>query len=159
MAVHQVRQRGSRGSAAPYDPWRDLCENWPGIQVIEEAMSGRLLGELRYPVIALRAGTTAAQRRCTLTHEIVHLERGLRDCGPWADREERQVHAEVARRLIRTEGLARAVRNLGGTDDAGALAQALDVDLETLRVRLALLSGAERAYIASASVRELWSVA
>jgi hypothetical protein len=159
MVVEQARQRGSRVSSTPYDPWRDLCENWPGIQVVVEVMSGRLLGELRYPVIALRAGTTAAQRRCTLTHEIVHLERGLRDCGPWAAREERQVHAEVARRLIRIEDLACAIRHLGGADDTSALAQALDVDRETLRLRLMLLSGAERAYIASGGVRELWSVA
>jgi hypothetical protein len=164
MVVEHARHRRSRASSAPYDPapydpWRDLGENWPGIQVVVEVMSGRLLGELRYPVIALRAGTTAAQRRCTLTHEIVHLERGLRDCGPWAEREERQVHAEVARRLIRTEDLACAIRYLGGGDDTAALAQALDVDRETLRLRLALLSRAERAYIASRGVRELWSVA
>jgi hypothetical protein len=158
MIVERPRQIRSTPSAA-YDPWRDLHDNWPGIQVVIEAMSGRLLGELRYPVIALRAGTTAAQRRCTLAHEIVHLERGLRDCGLWAAREERQVHAEAARRLIRAEDLAAAIRNLGGADDVGALAQALDVDLETLRLRLVLLSPAERAYIGSGGVHELWSVA
>ena len=56
-----------------YDPWRDLAVHWPDVEVRIEPMTGSLLGVLRYPVIVLRAGTSAAQRRCTLTHEIVHL--------------------------------------------------------------------------------------
>jgi len=127
--------------------------------VIIEQMSGRLLGELRYPIIALRAGTSAAQRRCTLAHEIVHLERGLGDCGLWAAREELHVHAEASRRLIRLVDLARAIRDAGGAHDVVALAQALDVDLETLRLRLRLASPAELAQLTSGAVGELWSVA
>jgi Zn-dependent peptidase ImmA (M78 family) len=142
-----------------YDPWRDLRDNWPELRVVIEPMRGRLLGELRYPVIALRAGTTAAQRRCTLAHELVHLERGIRDCGPWAEREERYVHAEVARRLIATDDLARAIRDVGGTHDIAAVAAALDVDRQTLRVRLAQVTAAERLAIGGAAVRDLWSVA
>jgi hypothetical protein len=111
-----------------------------------------LLGELRYPLIALRAGTSAAQRRCTLTHEIVHLERGVRDCGPWQAREEMHVHREVARRLIDVATLARAVRFLGGDDDRAALACALDVDAETLALRLKLLSSHERSVVRAASL-------
>ena len=146
-----------------YDPWLDLRENWPHLHVVVEPMAGRLLGELRYPVIALRAGTTAAQRRCTLTHEIVHLERGVRDCGPWTDREERHVHAEVARRLVTTEQFVRAVREVGGIQGGPAdllrLAQALDVDRETMRVRLSLVTAAERRRVRALRLPELWSVA
>src|SRR4051812_11136095 len=98
-----------------YDPWHDLAVNWPDVEIVIEPMGGRLLGVLRYPIIALRAGTSAAQRRCTLTHEIVHLERGVGDCGPWSGREELQVHREVARRLIPIDELAAAVRELGGS--------------------------------------------
>jgi hypothetical protein len=130
-----------------YDPWHDLAVNWPEIEVVIEPMGGRLLGVLRYPVIALRAGTSAAQRRCTLTHEIVHLERGVAECGPWSDREELLVHREVARRLIPLADLAAAVRNLGGTAVLAELAQALDVDLETARLRLDMLTSAELAAI------------
>lgn len=147
----------------PYDPWVDLRENWPHLHVVVEPMAGRLLGELRYPVIALRAGTTAAQRRCTLTHEIVHLERGVRDCGPWNGREERHVHAEVARRLVSTEQFVRAVREVGGIQGGPAdvlrLAHALDVDRETMRVRLALVTPAERRRVRALRLPELWSVA
>lgn len=147
----------------PYDPWLDLRENWPHLHVVVEPMAGRLLGELRYPVIALRAGTTAAQRRCTLTHEIVHLERGVRDCGPWTDREERHVHAEVARRLVTSEQFVRAVREVGGIQggvaDVLRLAHVLDVDRETMRVRLALVTPAERRRVRALRLAEVWSVA
>jgi hypothetical protein len=147
----------------PYDPWLDLREHWPHLQVVVEPMTGRLLGELRYPVIALRASTTAAQRRCTLTHELVHLERGVRDCGPWTGREERHVHEEVARRLVTTAQLVRAIRDIGGIQGGAAdvlrLAHALDVDRETMRVRLALVTSAERARIRALGLREVWSVA
>jgi hypothetical protein len=147
----------------PYDPWLDLRESWPHLQVVVEPMAGRLLGELRYPVIALRAGTTAAQRRCTLTHEIVHLERGVRDCGPWTDREERHVHAEVAQRLVSTNQLVRAIRDVGGIQGGPAdvlrLAQVLDVDRETMGVRLGLVTQVERRRIRALRLREVWSVA
>jgi hypothetical protein len=147
----------------PYDPWLDLRERWPHLQVVVEPMAGRLLGELRYPVIALRAGTTAAQRRCTLTHEIVHLERGIRDCGPWTDREERHVHDEVARRLVSTNQLVRAVRDIGGIQGGPAdvlrLAQVLDVARQTMGIRLGQVTPRERARIRALRLREVWSVA
>jgi hypothetical protein len=135
----------------PYDPWHDLAVNWPEVDVVIEPMTGRLLGVLRYPVIALRAGTSSAQRRCTLAHEIVHLERGTADCGPWAGREEVLVHREVARRLVPLPLLSSAVRGLGGPAQLPELAQALDVDLETAQCRLAMLTPAERAALAAAA--------
>jgi hypothetical protein len=148
-----------RHDAGHYDPWRDLSQNWPEIDVAVEAMSGELLGLLCYPVIVLRAGTSAAQRRCTLAHELIHLERGIRDCGPWSAREELHVHREVARRLVTVSQLARAVRELGGTGDLAALAQAVDVDTETARLRLELVTAEERARIRACAATELWSVA
>lgn len=108
-------------------------------------MRGSLLGALRYPVIALRAGTSAAQQRCTLAHELVHLERGGGGCGPWSGREEFLVHAEAARRLVSLDALADAMCELGGDHSVGALARLVDVDTETARLRLQLLTAAERA--------------
>ncbi|MDT4891933.1 MAG: hypothetical protein QOE97_968 [Pseudonocardiales bacterium] len=133
-----------------YDPWRDLRDNWPGIRVVAEPMSGRLLGELRYPVIALRTGTSAAQQRCTLAHELVHLERGLGECGPWAAREERLVHREAARRLVAADALVDAIREASGTADLAGLARRLDVDCETIRTRLQIVSRTEVARIRAA---------
>lgn len=142
-----------------YDPWLDLAVNWPQLEVVVEPMRGTLLGELRYPVIALRAGTSAAQRRCTLTHELIHLERGVRECGPWASREELYVHREVARRLIEIGDLEDAVRGLGGRDDLAALAQALDVDVETAQLRLELVTVGERVRLRAAAGAVPWRVA
>jgi hypothetical protein len=146
-----------------YDPWLDVQQNWPGIRVVIETMSGDLLGEVRDggQVIALRAGTSAAQRRCTLTHEIVHLERGIFDCGPWSQREELLVHTTVAFRLIPSAALVAALRDLGGADDRPALAHLLDVDSETLQLRLSRITATERRMLRRALARQtpLWSVA
>lgn len=127
-----------------YDPWHHARQAWPEIRVLAGPLPGDLLGVLRYPVIVLRAGTTVAQQRCTLAHELVHLERGIGDSGPWSDREERLVHREAARRLIGLTELCDAVAAAGGTDDLAALAHTLDVDGETLSCRLEALSAAER---------------
>jgi hypothetical protein len=142
-----------------YDPWVHLRRDWPEIELQVARLPGDLLGLLRYPVIILHAGSSAAQHRCTLAHELVHLERGLRDCGPWAEREEFHVHAEAARRLIRIPALGAAIRELGSSSDEAALAALLDVDRETLDLRLRSLTAEERRAIRTAAVRDLWSVA
>jgi hypothetical protein len=151
------------GIATPYDPWADLRQNWPHVKVVIERMTGNLLGEVRDDgqLIALRADTSAAQRRCTLTHELVHLERGILDCGPWLQREESLVHAEASLRLIPLTSLAAAIRALGGADDSAALAQWLEVDGETLAVRLDRMTSAERRMLRRSLARQapLWSVA
>lgn len=149
--------------ATPYDPWADVRENWPQVRVVIEPMTGDLLGEVREGglLIALRAGTSSGQRRCTLTHELIHLERGILDCGPWLQREEVHVHTEVSRRLIPLATLAAAIRALGGADDPAALAQWLEVDSETLAMRLSGLSAIERRTLRRSLARQtpLWSVA
>ncbi|HEY2043269.1 MAG TPA: ImmA/IrrE family metallo-endopeptidase [Jatrophihabitans sp.] len=136
-------------TAVRYDPWLDLNQNWPHVDLVVESMSGDLLGEVRGDgaVIALRADTSGAQRRCTLAHEIVHLERGLPVDDSWLYREEALVHRETARRLIPLAELGAAIRAAGGDHDRAALAQALDVDRDTLDVRLADLQRWERVQI------------
>lgn len=164
MTAHAgIEHHGEPSRIGRYDPWRDVRLNWPGVRVVIERMTGDLLGEVRDggAVIALRAGTSAAQRRCTLAHEIVHLERGLHDCGQWAYREEIAVHLTAARRLITAADLVAAIRELGGADDRGALAHALEVDTETLTMRLGTLDRDERRAVRRALARcsPLWSVA
>jgi Zn-dependent peptidase ImmA (M78 family) len=124
-------------------------------------LAGGLLGETRWPplCIALAKQSSAAQRRCTLAHEIVHLERGFGECGLWADREERQVHAEAARRLISTPELAEAIRALGGSQNLSELAVLLNVDTQTVRVRLQLLDRPERRLLHACTGNDVWSVA
>ena len=166
MTSHSSRRRFPARTdchATPYDPWADVRENWPEVRVVIEPMTGDLLGEVREGglLIALRAGTSSAQRRCTLAHELVHLERGILDCGPWLQREEVQVHTEVSRRLIPLATLAAAIRALGGADDQAALAQWLEVDCETLAMRLSRLTAVERKTLRRWLARQtpLWSVA
>jgi hypothetical protein len=54
--------------------------------------------------------------------------------------------------------LARAIRGTGGTHDLAAVAAALDVDGDTLRVRLNLVTAGERALIVEGAC-DIWSVA
>lgn len=154
---------GGTATGRRYDPWLDAQQNWPDVQIVIERMTGDLLGEVRDDgrLIALRAGTSAAQRRCTLTHELVHLERGITDCGRWADREELQVHTTVALRLITPAELVAALRDLGGSDDRPALAQLLEVDSETLQLRLSRIGPAERQDLRRRLARQapFWAVA
>jgi hypothetical protein len=91
--------------------------------------------------IWLARGLTQAERRCTLTHELVHRERGPVPHDPAAAaREERQVDEIAARRLITTEALVDGLRWTRQLDD---LAEHLWVDRPTLNVRMATLDPLE----------------
>jgi Zn-dependent peptidase ImmA (M78 family) len=155
MTVHTIL------GPASYDPWRDLEDNWPQYQVVVEPMEGDLLGVIRSDdVIALRADSSSSQQRCTLAHEIVHLERGLDDCGPWQAREEAIIEAEVAQRLIPFATLARALRAVGGDSDLRKLGAVLEVDQQILAIRLGQLTAADRRRLRRAiGAQEFWSVA
>jgi hypothetical protein len=91
--------------------------------------------------IWLARGLTQAERRCTLTHEPVHRERGPVPHDPAAAaREERQVDEIAARRLITTEALVDGLRWTRQLDD---LAEHLWVDRPTLNVRMTTLDPLE----------------
>lgn len=94
--------------------------------------------------VSLRRGMTQAERRSTICHELVHVERGPAVRG-YAGREELEVSKEAARRLlpdIRWVGEA-----LAWSLDLDEAAEELWVDRGTLRVRLEHLHPAERAYL------------
>ncbi|MEV5360991.1 hypothetical protein AB0K45_11795 [Micrococcus luteus] len=75
-----------------------------------------------------------ARRRCTLTHELIHLERGPVPVDPVGRaREELAVNVEAARRLIT---LAQLVEALRWTREPVELADQLWVDQPTLRARM-----------------------
>lgn len=97
--------------------------------------------------VFLRPGLTQAQRRCALTHEIIHLERGPVPSDPTlAAREERIVEDLTARRLIPLSMLIEAL-TWATDDDRQALADELWVDDVTLAIRLRNLTVSERARI------------
>lgn len=87
---------------------------------------------------------TQAERRSTLTHELIHLDRGLVPLVHRA-REERRVDALAARRLIPLPDL---LRGLQWAQDDHELAEELWTDVHTVRVRRESLTIAERAWIA-----------
>lgn len=128
-----------------YDPWEHAAGL--DLRIVFRELPGDLMGVYFHGpsrVIALDSRLTQAERRCTLAHELVHLERGDdgRCASAWHESKlEAQVHQLAARRLISAPDLALA---LILHEHVAARAEELWVDEVTLRVRLAGLSAAER---------------
>ncbi|QRY48768.1 hypothetical protein JVX93_21500 [Mycolicibacterium boenickei] len=84
---------------------------------------------------------TQAERRCTLTHELVHRERGPVPADPAAAAREEQIVDEItARRLITLSQLAEGLR---WSREPRELAEHLWVDRPTLETRMATLDPVE----------------
>lgn len=137
-----------RGISRRWNPWRALRRR-PDITLVFEDPGPGLLGRVDYPhaTITLHPGLLQAERRSTLTHELVHLERGPAVVG-YVDVEERAVEVEAARRLIDLAQLVDAVR---WTDDVHELAFELWVDPDTVRIRLRSLPEHERVVLMQAA--------
>lgn len=135
MTVVSVSATKMPGMSSPWHPWRALRQR-PEIRQVWEHELG-LLGSWcdRARVIRLHPGLSQAERRCTLTHELIHAERGDTSC-------DGSVHREAARRLIPLGALLHAVAFYG--EDWPAVADELWVDLDTLQVRLTSAHPAER---------------
>lgn len=93
--------------------------------------------------IWLDSRLSQAGRRSTLTHELIHLERGdAAGCTSWHDRHQEQLVDRVAaRRLI---GMAELVDALLWSQDERELADTLWVDVATVKARLAGLTPGEK---------------
>lgn len=115
----------------------------------------QLMGMQRGSRIWLNHTLTQAERRCTLTHELVHRERGVTPfVGLAAVREERVVDEIAARRLVTIPAL---VDGLRWTRDPGELADHLWVDEPTLQTRMNTLDPLEVAELENALDGEwLW---
>lgn len=129
-----------------FHPWRvlrgltDVTLHWVAMPTRMGTSSGR--------DVWLDPRQLQAERRCTLTHELVHLERGTR----WVDgREESAVDVEAARRLIDLPDLLRALQWAVSYDSRPArlasMAEELWVDVPTLEARLAHLSADEESWL------------
>lgn len=95
--------------------------------------------------ISLRRGMSQAERRCTLMHELLHVERGPA-LTTLAAREERRVNREAARLML--PDLKPVADALAWADqDLAEAADELWVDVGTLRARLEHLHPAERHYL------------
>lgn len=128
-----------------YDPWEHASQL--DLRIVFRKLPGDLMGVYFHGpsrVIALDSRLTQAERRCTLAHELVHLERGDdgRCASDWHEsKQEALVHQIAARRLISAPDLAMALLLHEHVADQ---ADELWVDELTLRARLAGLSTAER---------------
>ena len=121
-----------------------LDEEWTVEQaVLPSGQAGRVEWARRAVVVDRRL--SQVQRRCTVAHELVHVERGPVPTDPWLRlREERAVEAEAARRLITLDALADA---LAWSDRPVEVADELWVDEQLLDARVAGLSEGERAWL------------
>lgn len=130
-----------------YHPWRalrQLGDEWTLVWAPIAGVVDRLgLTSWHDKTITLDPDQDQAQRRSTLAHELVHVERGPVDCR-YRHREERYVDAVAARRLIGIRELGEA---LAWAHDLAEAADELWVDESMLRARLAHLHPAERHYL------------
>lgn len=94
--------------------------------------------------ISLRRGMTWAERRCTVLHELVHLDRGHAAPG-WQAQDEERVRRETARLLL--PDVRRMGEALAWAADVHEAADELDVDVPVLECRLRYLHPAERGYL------------
>lgn len=128
-----------------YHPWRRLREladiqlRW--VDGLPDGDLGLCSHEHRLLVMSRRQ--TQAERRCTLEHELGHLERGPVPAH-MVEREEVVVEREAARRLIDIRKLGEA---MAWSTDAATVAEELWVDEPMLKARLEGLHPAERAYL------------
>lgn len=131
-----------------FSPWgalRELTHVTLHFILMPDGAPGRTDGRRR---IWLDKRLQQAERRCALTHELVHLERGHTSCqGP---RVERRVRAETARRLVPFEHLLEAYR---WTQHPAELADELWVTVDVVRDLLEALTEGERAALAASGTR------
>lgn len=127
---------------APFHPWRalrtrsELILTWLPLPGTRRGVTDG------HSHIVMSPDLTQAERRCTITHELIHVERGHTSrCDP---REEQAVIVEAARRLITLDDLADA---LLWTRNIPTLADELWVDQATVRARLEHLHPSERHYL------------
>lgn len=124
-----------------WHPWRTLRDHHPKYVVIcSHRLHQSRMAYQNGKRIWLCSTLSQAERRCTLTHEIIHLERG--PCPPGlaaARREEAVVNELTARRLITADALINAFRWQPHPNPAD-MAEELWVDVPTLDTRIRTLS-------------------
>lgn len=126
-------------------PWRRLREL---AHVTLEWHDGGPMGLTTHSTatISLRRGLTWEERRCTVQHEIVHVERGPVPRG-LREKDEEYVRRETALLMIPDiRPVGDAIAWALSEDEA---AQELGVDVPVLRYRLRHMSPMERAWLAS----------
>ncbi|QSE94166.1 hypothetical protein JWS13_38995 [Rhodococcus pseudokoreensis] len=117
-----------------------------------QPLAGDLKGAWTRHGIHLRQDLNQAGRRSTLTHELVHRERGTVCTGDPSDHEERTVDEIAARRLITLDELLDVLLWTEARTGAEA-ADELWSNPHMLGVRIQTLTKAEREYISEEVLR------
>lgn len=94
-----------------WNPWRALRARERTVLLFERLHRAHAVSIVADgdELIVLDPGLTRTERRAALTHELVHLERGILPAGAprsVVDREEHQVRGETAARLVPLDALA-----------------------------------------------------
>ncbi len=129
-----------------YHPWRHFRAFTQWILLQADLPTG-IHGLTQWPAgtVTLDRRLSQVQRRCTITHELVHIERGpVPDDDVLAAREESAVEQEVARRLIELKPLGEA---MAWSQHVSEVADYLWVTEHLVEVRLKHLHPSERAYL------------
>lgn len=132
-----------------YSPWRDLAAR-PHITLgITRLPVGDGWWVPHRSVILLDDRLTRVERRCTLAHELRHVDHGDHQVAPigpdgprLARRQETRAEQAAARDLIGSRELVDAL--MAHPDDPAQAAEHLDVTVDVLAVRLAHLQPEER---------------
>lgn len=129
-----------------YHPWRRFRSEAAWTLTFADLPHGRRgVTDFWARTVALDSRLRQVERRCTICHELVHIERGpLPDDDRLAAREESAVEREVARRLIELQPLGEA---LAWSRHISEAADVLWVTEDVLRARLDCLQPSERIYL------------
>jgi Zn-dependent peptidase ImmA (M78 family) len=137
-----------------YSPWTAVARLQDVLVAFADLPSGRGWWEPDEKVLLLDRRQSRREMRCTLAHELEHIMRGDCDVSTASPilhaRQEVAACAAAARRLI---PMARLIDALLWSQDEHELAEELNVDLDTLQVRLLTLTPDEHALIDD----RLWS--
>lgn len=131
-----------------YNPYQVLSDNlhWTMAFVrLPDGECGRWYEHLKTMLIDDRLGRVV--RRCTVAHEVEHALAGDVGCGSAAleARQESRCEQRAAHKLIPLARLAEVAA--AHPDDPHRVADELDVDYDTLAVRLRHLHPSERHYL------------
>ncbi|QXN74251.1 IrrE-like protein [Gordonia phage Aleemily] len=125
-----------------YDPWADIAARYPHITVDRtRSLGDGLFGEWVGDTIYLDRDLSPEQARCTLTHEIVHLERGV-PCDVDDPAEEAIVEGIAARKLIDMADYVDIMVRMT-LNNFQQIADELNVDTTMLAMRVTDFSPAE----------------
>lgn len=140
------------GDSGQWSPWRYLRGHHPDVSVHEAELPDGYMGctDHRQRVIWLDTRLTAAERRCTLAHEIGHLELDVVAHGTLVTCAEDAADAWAARRLICSREFVQA---FAWSCDLHEIAEELFVDVKTLRARIRCTTDEEQDEVMSVIAR------